>query len=52
MIELLKSSQILIKRMPNEPLFILCIAGPDQFLIRFPISRRGARLERKWREND
>jgi polar amino acid transport system permease protein len=51
-IELLKSSQILITRMPNEPLFILCIAGLIYFLISFPISRLGARLERKWREND
>lgn len=51
-IELLKSSQILITRMPNEPLFILSIAGLIYFLISFPISRLGARLERKWREND
>jgi polar amino acid transport system permease protein len=51
-VELLKSSQILITRMPNEPLFILCIAGLIYFLISFPISRLGARLERKWREND
>jgi polar amino acid transport system permease protein len=51
-IELLKSSQILITRMPSEPLFILGIAGLIYFLISFPISRLGARLERKWREND
>jgi polar amino acid transport system permease protein len=51
-VELLKSSQILITRMPNEPLFILSIAGLIYFLISFPISRLGARLERKWREND
>ena len=51
-IELLKSSQILITRMQNEPLFILCIAGLIYFLISFPISRLGARLERRFREND
>jgi polar amino acid transport system permease protein len=51
-IELLKSSQILITRMANEPLFILMIAGAIYFLISFPISRLGARLERRWREND
>jgi His/Glu/Gln/Arg/opine family amino acid ABC transporter permease subunit len=51
-IELLKSSQILITRMSNEPLFILSIAGLIYFMISFPISRLGARLEGKWREND
>ncbi len=51
-IELLKSSQILITRMANEPLFILLIAGLIYFLISFPISRLGARLEKRWREND
>ncbi len=51
-IELLKSSQILITRMANEPLFILTIAGLIYFLISFPIGRLGARLERKWRDND
>jgi His/Glu/Gln/Arg/opine family amino acid ABC transporter permease subunit len=51
-IELLKSSQILITRMANEPLFILTIAGLIYFLISFPISRLGARLEKRWREND
>ncbi len=51
-IELLKSSQILVTRMQNEPLFILTIAGLIYFLISFPISRLGARLERRFREND
>jgi polar amino acid transport system permease protein len=51
-IELLKSSQILITRMQNEPLFILMIAGLIYFLISFPISRLGARLERRFREDD
>ena len=51
-IELLKSSQILITRMQNEPLFILMIAGLIYFLISFPVSRLGARLEKRFREND
>ena len=51
-IELLKSSQILITRMQNEPLFILSIAGAIYFLISFPIARAGARLEQRFREND
>jgi His/Glu/Gln/Arg/opine family amino acid ABC transporter permease subunit len=51
-IELLKQSQVLVTRMPNEPLFILLIVGAIYFLISFPISRLGAQLERRWREND
>ena len=50
-IELLRSSQIIVTRI-QEPLFVLSIAGLIYFLISFPISRLGARLERKWREND
>lgn len=51
-IELLKSSQILITRMQNEPLFILTVTGAVYFLVSFPISRLGARLEKRFREND
>jgi hydroxyproline transport system permease protein len=51
-IELLKSSQILVTRMQNEPLFILMIAGVIYFVISFPIARWGAQLERRFREND
>jgi polar amino acid transport system permease protein len=51
-IELLKSSQILVTRMQNEPLFILMIAGLIYFVISFPIARWGAQLERRFREND
>ena len=50
-IELLRSSQIIVTRI-QEPLFVLTIAGLIYFIISFPISRLGARLERKWREND
>lgn len=51
-VELLKQSQVLITRMQNEPLFILMIAGLIYFIISFPIARLGARLERRFREND
>lgn len=50
-IELLRSSQIIITRI-QEPLFVLSVAGLIYFLVSFPVSRLGARLERKWREND
>ena len=50
-IELLRSSQIIVTRI-QEPLFVLTIAGLIYFAMSFPIARLGARLERKWREND
>jgi len=50
-IELLRSSQIIVTRI-QEPLFVLTIAGLIYFIISFPISRLGARLEKRWREND
>jgi hydroxyproline transport system permease protein len=51
-IELLRSSQIIITRKPHEALLILSIAGLIYFLVSFPVSRLGAHLEKKWREND
>ncbi|WP_127145777.1 amino acid ABC transporter permease [Pelagibacterium montanilacus] len=51
-IELLRSSQIIITRKPHEALVILAIAGLMYFIVSFPVSRLGAHLERKWREND
>lgn len=51
-IELLRSSQIIITRKPHEALVILAIAGLIYFIVSFPVSRLGAHLERKWREND
>ncbi|MFZ5708667.1 MAG: amino acid ABC transporter permease [Pseudomonadota bacterium] len=50
-IELLRSSQILVTRL-QEPLLILLVTGAIYFLISFPIARLGGRLERRWREND
>jgi His/Glu/Gln/Arg/opine family amino acid ABC transporter permease subunit len=49
--ELLRSSQIIVTRI-QEPLFVLSIAGVIYFLMSFPIARLGARLEKRWREND
>ena len=51
-LELLETSRSLTTRMPHLPLFILAVTGLIYFLISFPISRLGARLERRWREND
>jgi hydroxyproline transport system permease protein len=51
-IELLRSSQIIITRKPHEALVILAIAGLIYFLVSFPVSRLGAHLEKKWRDND
>ncbi len=50
-VELLRSSQIIVTRV-QEPLFVLSIAGAIYFAMSFPIGRLGARLERRWREND
>lgn len=50
-IELLRASQIIITRV-QEPLFILTVAGLIYFAMSFPISRLGARLEKRWQEND
>ncbi|TGS44023.1 MULTISPECIES: amino acid ABC transporter permease [unclassified Mesorhizobium] len=50
-IELLRSSQIIVTRI-QEPLFVLGIVGLIYFLMSFPIARLGARLEKRWREND
>jgi polar amino acid transport system permease protein len=50
-VELLRSSQVIVTRI-QEPLLVLSIAGLIYFLMSFPIARLGARLERRWREND
>ncbi|MER8924144.1 amino acid ABC transporter permease [Mesorhizobium sp. M0802] len=50
-IELLRASQIIVTRL-QEPLFILSIAGLIYFLMSFPIARIGARIEKRWHEND
>ncbi len=50
-VELLRSSQIIVTRI-QEPLFVLGIVGLAYFVLCFSISRFGARLEARWREND
>lgn len=50
-VELLRSSQVIVTRI-QEPLFVLTICGLIYFLMSFPIARLGARLEKRWREND
>jgi hydroxyproline transport system permease protein len=50
-VELLRSSQVIVTRI-QEPLLVLSIAGLIYFLMSFPIARLGARLEKRWREND
>jgi His/Glu/Gln/Arg/opine family amino acid ABC transporter permease subunit len=50
-VELLRASQIIVTRI-QEPLFVLSIAGAIYFLMSFPIGRLGARLEKRWREDD
>lgn len=50
-VELLRSSQVIVTRI-QEPLFVLTIAGLIYFLMSFPIARLGARLEKRWRENE
>jgi His/Glu/Gln/Arg/opine family amino acid ABC transporter permease subunit len=50
-VELLRSSQVIITRI-QEPLLVLMICGAMYFVISFPISRLGDRLETRWREYD
>ncbi len=50
-IELLRTSQVIITRI-QEPLLVLCVCGLIYFLMSYPISRLGARLEAKWRDLD
>ncbi|MCL4069434.1 amino acid ABC transporter permease [Pseudomonas sp. GX19020] len=49
--ELLRASQTIVTRI-QEPMFVLFIAGLIYFAISFPISRLGARLEKRWQTND
>ena len=50
-IELLRTSQVIITRI-QEPLLVLSVCGLIYFLMSYPISRLGARLEAKWRDLD
>ncbi len=50
-VELLRASQVIVTRI-QEPLLVLTVCGLIYFLMSFPISRLGARLETRWREYD
>jgi His/Glu/Gln/Arg/opine family amino acid ABC transporter permease subunit len=50
-IELLRTSQVIITRI-QEPLLVLSVCGLIYFLMSYPISRLGARLEARWRDLD
>ena len=49
--ELLRTSQVIITRI-QEPLLVLSVCGLLYFLMSYPISRLGTRLETKWRDLD
>jgi len=50
-IELLRTSQVIITRI-QEPLLVLSVCGLIYFVLSYPISRLGARLEARWRDLD
>ncbi|KPA87908.1 MULTISPECIES: amino acid ABC transporter permease [Pseudomonas] len=50
-IELLRASQTIVTRI-QEPLLVLCIAGLIYYVMSLVVARLGARLERRWQEND
>lgn len=50
-IELLRASQTIVTRI-QEPLLVLCIAGAIYYLMSWVVARLGARLEKRWQEND
>ena len=50
-IELLRTSQVIITRI-QEPLLVLSVCGLIYFVLSYPISRLGSRLEVKWRDLD
>ena len=49
--ELLRTSQSVVTRI-QEPLLVLCIAGLIYYLMSLVVARLGARLEKRWQEND
>jgi len=50
-VELLRASQVIVTRI-QEPLLVLMLCGLIYFLMSYPISRLGAYLESRWRDND
>jgi polar amino acid transport system permease protein len=50
-VELLRASQVVVTRI-QEPLLVLMLCGLIYFLMSYPISRLGAYLESRWRDDD
>ena len=50
-VELLRASQVIVTRI-QEPLLVLMLCGLIYFLMSYPISRLGAFLETRWRDDD
>ena len=50
-VELLRASQIIVTRI-QEPMLVLCIAGLIYYVMSLVVARLGARLEKRWQEND
>jgi polar amino acid transport system permease protein len=50
-VELLRASQVIVTRI-QEPLPVLMLCGLIYFLMSYPISRFGAYLETRWRDDD
>jgi hydroxyproline transport system permease protein len=50
-VELLRASQVVVTRI-QEPLLVLMLCGLIYFLMSYPISRLGAYLETRWRDDD
>ena len=50
-IELLRTSQVIITRI-QEPLLVLSVCGLIYFVLSYPISRLGTRLETRWKDLD
>ena len=50
-VELLRASQVIVTRI-QEPLLVLMLCGLIYFLMSYPISRLGAYLETRWRDDD
>lgn len=50
-VELLRASQVIVTRI-QEPLLVLILCGLIYFLMSYPISRLGAYLESRWRDDD
>jgi polar amino acid transport system permease protein len=50
-VELLRASQVIVTRI-QEQLLVLMLCGLIYFLMSYPISRFGAYLETRWRDDD